>query len=262
MSRELLRLRGVHFVRNDRCILQDISLSVQPGEIATLIGPNGAGKSTLVQIALGLLRPTRGEVVRRAESVGYVPQAAAFEPTLPICVSRFLRLERGARRAQCDIDAMLDQTGVGGLADASLHSLSGGEMRRVLLARALLRNPQLLVMDEPSAGLDINGQGEFYRLIESIRAARNCGVLLVSHDLYMVMAATNKVYCLNRHLCCSGQPDAVRRHPEFLALFGTQAARELAVYRHHQDRHNNVHDDVQDDVHGDMQSKAQYGNQS
>lgn len=240
----LLRLERISLRRHGRAILQEVSLSVSAGEIVTLIGPNGAGKSSLVKIALNLLAPDSGVVERRAGlSLGYVPQQVEFDPTLPLTVRRFLN-PRG-QHSRSALAQQLAQAGADGLQDAPLQSLSGGEMRRVLLARALLRNPALLIMDEPGAGMDINGQSELYRLIQAIRERRRCGILLVSHDLYMVMAATDRVFCLNRHLCCSGQPEDVRRHPQFLALFGEQATPALAVYQHRHDHTHGPHGEIQ-----------------
>ncbi len=242
----LIHLERITIERDGQTILQNVDLSVGIGEIVTLIGPNGAGKSTLVKIALNLLTPDRGTVQRRAGlSIGYVPQTVDFDQTLPLTVERFLKL--GHRYAAAAIDQMLAQVGVAGLRAAPMHSISGGEMRRVLLARALLRDPDLLIMDEPSAGMDINGQAELYRLIQAIRDQRRCGILLVSHDLYMVMASTDRVFCINRHICCCGQPEDVRRHPQFLALFGRQAAEELAVYHHRHDHQHDLHGAVGSD---------------
>jgi len=241
----LLRMRGVTFRRGARVILERASLTVGGGEIVTLIGPNGAGKSTLVRIALGLLAADSGTVARAPDlRIGYVPQHAAFDPTLPLNVRRFLDLS--PRPGDVDAAARaLTQAGAAELFDAPMQSLSGGEMRRVLLARALLREPNFLILDEPGAGMDVGGQAELYRLFQAIRARRRCAILLVSHDLHMVMAATDRVFCLNRHLCCSGQPEDVRRHPEFVALFGARAAAELAVYQHHHDHSHDLHGDVQ-----------------
>ena len=239
----LIKLGQISLSHNAKTILQNVDLSVHAGEIVTLIGPNGAGKTTLVKIALNLLTPNSGTVERQAGlSIGYIPQKIEFDQTLPLTVRRFLKPER--RQPRPPLEQMLRQAGAAGLLDSPLQSLSGGEMRRVLLARALLRNPDLLIMDEPSAGMDINGQAELYRLIQAIREQRRCGILLVSHDLYMVMAATDRVFCLNRHLCCSGQPEDVRRHPEFVALFGRRAASELAVYHHHHDHEHGLHGDI------------------
>ena len=246
----LINLERINFKRNGKTILQDIDLSVGGGEIVTLIGPNGAGKSTLVKIALRLLAPDDGVVTQRPGlSVGYVPQQIEFDPTLPLTVRRFLNLQR--RYARAAIDHALAQAGADDVRDAPLQGLSGGEVRRVLLARALLRDPGLLIMDEPSAGMDINGQGELYRLIQTLRERLRCGILLVSHDLYMVMAATDRVFCLNRHLCCSGQPEDVRRHPQFLALFGERVASELTIYHHHHDHKHGLHGEVEPAASGD-----------
>lgn len=243
-STPLLRLDGVTFRRAGRVILDRAELAVGDGEIVTLIGPNGAGKSTLVKIALGLLSPDAGIVARAPNlRIGYVPQHTEFDPTLPLTVRRFLGLSRGDESTDAAAQA-LTQAGAADLYDAPMQALSGGEMRRVLLARALLRAPHLLILDEPGAGMDLGGQVELYRLFQTIRARRRCAILLVSHDLHMVMAATDRVFCLNRHLCCSGQPEDVRRHPEFVQMFGQRAAAELAVYQHHHDHSHDLHGDV------------------
>ena len=253
----LLRLSGINLQRGGKILLQDVDLSVCAGEIVTLIGPNGAGKSMLVKIALNLLQPDRGTVERRHRlSIGYVPQKIEFDQTLPLTVRRFLKLqsrhpqdstEHALTQAldQAGVSDLGDLGGLGELRDAPLQSLSGGEMRRVLLARALLREPDLLIMDEPAAGMDIHGQTELYRLVQNIRERRQCGILLVSHDLFMVMASTDRVFCLNRHLCCSGQPEDVRQHPQFLALFGDRVAQELAVYHHRHDHEHDLHGDIE-----------------
>lgn len=238
----LLSIADVNFSRNGKTILQDINMSVCTGEIVTLIGPNGAGKSTLIRIALGLVKADSGMVEQCNNlSIGYVPQNIKFEKTLPLTVSRFLQLDR---RSHKSFTALLEQSGMPelqALRDTPLQSLSGGEIQRVLFARALSHNPNLLVLDEPGSGMDIPGQSKLYRLIQTIRDQHNCGILLVSHDLYMVMAATDRVFCLNRHLCCSGQPEDVRRHPEFAALFGTPASTEFALYHHQHEHEQRLH---------------------
>ena len=243
----LLNLSRVSYRRNGREILQDISLSVRAGEIVTLIGPNGAGKTTLASIALGLRRPDSGAVERRRGlRLGYVPQKIAIDRALPLTVRRFLQLE--PPHANLTPAHALAQAGAPEeLLNAPMQSISGGETRRVLLARALLREPDLLILDEPSAGMDLSGQAELYRLIRNIREHKRahmdgggrCGVLLISHDLHMVMAATDRVFCLNRHMCCSGRPESVRRHPQFLRLFGAHEG--LAVYQHHHDHEHDLH---------------------
>lgn len=232
---------GVRAGRNE--ILHDVDLEVRAGEIVSLIGPNGAGKTTLVRVMLDLIRPVRGHVRRRSHLViGYVPQRLHLDPILPLTVRRFLSIGHGRRRL--DLAAILAEVGSAHLLDAAMHDLSGGEFQRVMLARALAREPDLLILDEPAQGVDFSGQLELYRLIDQIRTRRGCGVLLVSHDLHIVMAATDRVVCLNRHVCCSGQPEAVSRHPEYVALFGPRAARELAVYTHEHDHRHDLAGEV------------------
>lgn len=227
---------SVQFAR--RPVLSGVSLTLTPGRILTLLGPNGAGKSTLVRVVLGLLAPTSGRVQRDAGlRIGYVPQKLHIDPTLPVSVERFMLLTRGAKRA--DILPALKRVQAGHLLNAPLQKLSGGETQRVLLARALLNQPQLLVLDEPTQGVDVNGQVALYDLIDQLRHELNCAVLMVSHDLHLVMAKTDEVLCLNHHICCSGTPEAVSQHPEFIAMFGPRGAQQLAIYRHH---HNHRHD--------------------
>lgn len=216
-----------------RVILDHVDLQVRPGEVVTLIGPNGAGKTTLVRAVLGLVRPSHGEVRRRPGlRIGYMPQRLTVDATLPLTVRRFLGLWRPTTAAR--IESALAEAGVTHVADSPVQSVSGGEMQRVLLARALLGEPDLLVLDEPDQAVDVHGQAELFSRIEALRRARGCGVLLVSHDLHTVMARTDRVLCLNRHVCCHGSPEDVSRHPEYHALFGRHAA-DLAVYVHHHD---------------------------
>lgn len=232
----LLALSEVNLTASGRRILEDIDLAVHPREIVTLIGPNGAGKTTLVKLALGLLAPDKGRIERRPGlKIGYVPQHISIDPVLPLTVGRFLTL---ALRAPRDaVHAALERVGVAAIARSPVQSISGGEMRRVLLARALLRDVDLLVLDEPTQGVDVIGQGELYKLVSEIRDERGCGVLIVSHDLHLVMAATDHVVCLDHHVCCHGSPQTVRRDPSYLALFGHRAAEELAFYTHDQHAH-------------------------
>jgi zinc transport system ATP-binding protein len=219
-------------------LLSAVDLAVGRGEIVSLIGPNGAGKTTLLRALLGVLKPTAGMVSRaKGLVVGYVPQRFQLDPVLPLTVERFMTI--GLAPSPGALDAALAEVGAAHLRQALMHELSGGEFQRALLARALLREPDLLMLDEPGQGLDFSGQLELYGLIEQIRNRRGCGVLLVSHDLHIVMAATDRVVCLNRHVCCSGRPEAVSRHPEYMALFGPRAATSLAVYSH---EHDHAHD--------------------
>ncbi|HEY0838400.1 MAG TPA: zinc ABC transporter ATP-binding protein ZnuC [Azospirillum sp.] len=219
-----------------RPVLDRVELTVNAGEVVTLIGPNGAGKTTLVRAVLGLVRPTSGTVRRKAGlRIGYMPQRLSIDGTLPLTVRRFLSLWRPVSAAR--IDAALEEAGVAHLARSPVQAVSGGELQRVLLARALLADPDLLVLDEPDQGVDVHGQAELFNRIDRLRRAHGCGVLLVSHDLHTVMARTDRVICLNGHVCCSGPPEDVSRHPEYHQLFGSHAA-ELAVYLH---RHDHAH---------------------
>jgi zinc transport system ATP-binding protein len=233
----LIEARAVTVRIGQHELLGAVDLAVGRGEIVSLIGPNGAGKTTLLRALLGVLQPSAG-AVRRAPGlvVGYVPQRLQLDPVLPLTVERFMTI--GLAPARAAVQGALAEVGAAHLRHALMHELSGGEFQRALLARALLRRPDLLLLDEPGQGLDFSGQIELYGLIEQIRDRRGCGVLLVSHDLHIVMAATDRVVCLNRHVCCSGRPEAVSQHPDYMALFGPRAA-GLAVYAH---EHDHAHD--------------------
>ncbi|HBV40317.1 MAG TPA: zinc ABC transporter ATP-binding protein ZnuC [Erwinia sp.] len=234
----LISLEKISVSFGQRTVLANISLTLEPGRILTLLGPNGAGKSTLVRVVLGLISPTSGSVVRHEQlRIGYVPQKIHLDATLPLTVERFMLLRGGVKRG--DILPALKRVQAAQLLNAPLQKLSGGEMQRVLLARALLNQPQLLVLDEPTQGVDVNGQVALYDLIDQLRRELNCGVLMVSHDLHLVMAKTDEVLCLNQHICCSGSPEAVSQHPEFISMFGPRGAEQLAIYRH---QHNHRHD--------------------
>ena len=234
----LVSLENVSVSFGQRRVLSEVSLNLKPGKILTLLGPNGAGKSTLVRVVLGLVAPDAGVIVRQDKlRIGYVPQKLHLDATLPLTVSRFLRLRPGTRKA--DILPALKRVQAGHLGEAPLQKLSGGETQRVLLARALLSSPQLLVLDEPTQGVDVNGQVALYDLIDQLRRELNCAVLMVSHDLHLVMAKTDEVLCLNHHICCSGTPEVVSMHPEFISMFGHRGAEQLGIYRHN---HNHRHD--------------------
>lgn len=234
----LVSLDRISVAFGERNVLSDISLNLQSGRILTLLGPNGAGKSTLVRVVLGLLAPTAGILQKQPNlRIGYVPQKLHLDATLPLTVGRFMRLRPGVK--QQDILPALKRVQAAHLLAQPMQKLSGGETQRVLLARALLNQPQLLVLDEPTQGVDVNGQLALYDLINQLRQEFNCGVLMVSHDLHLVMAKTDEVLCLNQHVCCSGAPEVVSMHPQFIAMFGPRGAEQLAVYRHH---HNHRHD--------------------
>src|SRR6267154_1950882 len=218
LSTPLLAADNVSLSYGGVKILDTVSLSLKPGEIVTLIGPNGSGKTTLVRVLLGLIRPQTGRVVRNAERIGYVPQFFVRDRSLPITALRFCLLFSGANKDEAM--AALERTGVAHVAEHQLHSLSGGEMARVALARVILKRPELLVLDEPLAGVDIAGEAALYELIARMRTELGAAILLVSHDLHVVMAAADHVVCLNRHVCCEGDAAAVVRDPAFIALFG------------------------------------------
>lgn len=244
-SPPLVSAHGLSVRFGGRTVLSGIDLAVQPGEVVTLIGPNGAGKSTLVRALLGLVAPSGGRIERKKGiTVGYLPQRLTIDPTLPMTVRRFLRL--WGRADDATLAALLEEVGVPDLIDQPVQGLSGGETQRVLIARALMREPDLLVLDEPNQGVDVGGQAAMFKLIDRLRRRRGCGVLLISHDLHLVMAETDRVVCLNGHVCCEGHPEDVSRHPEYLALFGPAADGALAVYQHHHDHSHDVHGEVVD----------------
>jgi zinc transport system ATP-binding protein len=239
----LIELSDVSLRLDGTDVLQHVDLTLRPDEIVTLIGPNGAGKTTLLRVALGLTKPTSGTVRRkRGATFGYVPQRFAVDPTLPLTVGRFLSLPRRRRRAQ--VADALAEVGVPEAIDRELPTLSGGEFQRVMLARALLRRPEVLVLDEPLQGVDVTGQVALFELIAQLRRAHGFAVLMVSHDLHLVMRQTDHVLCLNHHVCCRGEPASVSRHPDYQRLFGTEAARALAVYSHAHDHEHDAHGNV------------------
>ncbi|MBT2971207.1 MAG: zinc ABC transporter ATP-binding protein ZnuC [gamma proteobacterium symbiont of Ctena orbiculata] len=240
----LLEAREISIRLQGRQLLERVSLQVGQGEIVTLIGPNGAGKTTLVRIILGLLKADQGEVVvKPGVRIGYMPQQLALSENMPLRVERFLSL--GADRSASDFATIVDELLIGKLLRQPMQRLSGGERQRVLLARALMRRPELLVLDEPVQGVDVTGQAALYSLITEIRERFGCGVLMISHDLHLVMATTDQVLCLNQHVCCSGHPESVSQHPAYLELFGAPASARLAVYTHHHDHTHDIHGDVE-----------------
>jgi zinc transport system ATP-binding protein len=234
----LISARGITVSRHGRDLLTDVNLDILEREIVTLIGPNGAGKTTLVRVLLGLEKPDRGVVHRRRDlRIGYVPQRFDSDAVIPMTVERFLML--GGSYGTGRITEILDHVDATSVRHQQLGELSGGELQRVVLARALLRDPNLLVLDEPVQGVDYSGEADLYNLIGRLRDEVGFGVLLVSHDLHIVMGRSDRVICLNRHVCCSGVPEAVAQHPSYERLFGAEAARAFALYRHH---HDHSHD--------------------
>lgn len=233
----LIEARDLGLVRGGRVILDHVSLAVRRGQVVVVIGPNGAGKTCLLRVLLGLWEPSSGELVRaRRMRIGYMPQRVQLDPILPLSVRRFLTLRHRVPEAR--LHFWLEQVGVPELLQAPIQTLSGGELQRVLLARALLAEPDLLVLDEPAQGVDVVGQGEVFDLIDRLRREVGCGVLMVSHELHLVMAAADVVVCINQHVCCTGHPEEVSRHPEYLRLFPEAGVRGIGLYTHH---HNHVH---------------------
>lgn len=250
--KELLSCTNLDLKFGERTVLDNIDLKVCAGEIVTVIGPNGAGKSSLIKAILGLTRIQAGNIKRMPLlKVGYMPQRLPLDPILPLTVGRLLTVtQRASRSAQLEV---LDQTGVAHLINEQVSSLSGGELQRVLLARALIRRPDLLVLDEPTQGVDFAGEAQLYQLIARLRDEQGYGILMVSHDLHLVMAATDRVICLNQHICCAGEPESVQKHPEYLAMFGPRVADNLAVYTHHHDHHHDISGAVVSDSRGDRE---------
>ncbi|MCU9847406.1 metal ABC transporter ATP-binding protein [Defluviimonas sp. WL0024] len=234
----LIEARGLAVRHGALPVLRDVDIAVRAGEIVTILGPNGSGKSTLVRALIGLEPAAAGAVVRRPGlRIGYVPQRLQIDPVLPLTVRRFLSLPR--RVADAEAAAALERTGVGGLGARQMSALSGGQLQRVLLARALLGRPEILILDEPTQGLDQIGEAAFYRLLEEVRQESGAAVLMVSHDLHVVMSTSDRVICLNGHVCCEGAPKVVSAAPEYRALFGHGTGGALALYRH---EHDHDHD--------------------
>ena len=234
----LVKLNEVGFQQNKKWLVKGVSLQVERGKIVTLIGPNGSGKSTTAKIALGIYKNIEGQVEKFTNNIGYVPQKISIDWTLPLRVKDFMLLTDNLKDDA--LDEALTLTGVKHLKDKNLGNLSGGEFQRVLLARAISKKPELLVLDEPVQGVDFTGEIALYELIKKISEKINCGILLISHDLHTVMTATDHVVCLNGHVCCSGSPKDVARNNEYKALFGEQASQTLSVYEHkHDHEHSN-----------------------
>ena len=232
----LVKLNNAGYQHNDKWLVKGVSLSVEKGKIVTLIGPNGSGKSTTAKIALGIYKKIDGQVEKYTNKIGYVPQKISIDWTLPLRVHDFMLLTEDLDDES--INEALSLTGVVHLKDKNLGDLSGGEFQRVLLARAISKKPEFLVLDEPVQGVDFTGEIALYELIKKISDELNCGILLISHDLHTVMTATDHVVCLNGHVCCSGTPIDVAKNNEYKALFGEQASQILTRYEH---KHDHVH---------------------
>ena len=237
-NKTLVQLNNAGFRQNGKWLVEGVSLKVEKGKIVTLIGPNGSGKSTTAKIALGIYKNIEGNVEKYTNKIGYVPQKISIDWTLPLRVYDFMLLTENINEDA--IDEALNLTGVIHLKNKNLGNLSGGEFQRVLIARAISKKPELLVLDEPVQGVDYTGEIALYELIKKISDTLNCGILLISHDLHTVMTATDHVVCLNGHVCCSGTPMDVAKNNEYKTLFGEKASQILSVYEH---KHDHVHSD-------------------
>ncbi len=237
----LISAENISVIRERKHILKDISFEIAAREFLTVIGPNGAGKSMLLKCLMEFYKPDSGSIKRNPDlTIGYLPQQFVVDRTMPITVERFLCLRRQTN--QVELDRVIAETQIESLLERPLFVLSGGQTQRVLLARALLDQPNLLILDEPAQNLDVSGQLGFYKLIERVHAERELSVLMVSHDLHLVMSSTQKVICLYHHICCSGEPQAVARDPEFISLFGNDMAKLMSVYHHsHDHQHDHLH---------------------
>ncbi|MDU9002232.1 metal ABC transporter ATP-binding protein [Sedimentitalea todarodis] len=249
MTTPLISAKGLDIVQGGRVILKGVTLDIVPGEIVTIVGPNGSGKSTLLRALIGALPPKHGTVTQAPNlRIGYVPQRLAIDNALPMTVRRFLSLPH--RIDNKTAQSALDQASVPDIANRQMAALSGGQFQRVLLARALLDRPQLLLLDEATQGLDQPGSAAFYRQIEDVRRDLGCAVVMVSHDLHVVMAASDRVLCINGHICCEGTPEIVASAPAYRALFGSGTKGALALYRH-EHSHSHDHDHAHEHDHGD-----------
>ena len=247
MNEVLLSAKGLGVKRSNRWLIKDVDISLEAGQITTVIGPNGAGKSTLVRSLLNLIKPSCGNIeAAKGLRIGYMPQKLKLEDTLPLTVARFLDLgHHKMHQLTPELwQTLLHECRAEKLLDRPMQQLSGGETQRVLLLRAVLRKPHLLVLDEPVQGVDVTGQVSLYNLIGQVRNILGCGILMVSHDLHLVMAATDQVICLNQHICCSGHPEQVSQDPAFTDLFGHQGASNLALYNHQHNHHHTSHGEI------------------
>ncbi len=215
-------------------IIDRISLHLNKGEITTLIGPNGGGKTSIARILLGVLRPTSGTITKNSNiKIGYMPQKIEVERTIPMTVENFLTLSTHKIIFDDHIRSLISRLKLENILQKQIHDLSGGQMQKILFLRAIINKPDLLVLDEPTQYMDIGATEEFYQIIDEIRKAQHCAILLISHDLHMVMQKTDFVFCVNHHVCCHGSPESINQHPEYLSLFGNKSA--LGIYQHHHD---------------------------
>ena len=242
----LVEVQNVEVRAGSKPLVAGISLSIKSGEVVSIIGPNGAGKTTLIKTVLGLIQPSNGRVIRRTGlKIGYMPQYLPIDRNMPLTACRFLDL--AGHFGEEARSRVLEETGIPKIINNSIHDISRGEWQRLLLARALLKEPDLLVLDEPVQAVDVSGQAELYKLINNVRNRYQCGVLMVSHDLHLVMSSTDRVVCINTHLCCEGHPDVVSQDPSYVALFGPGISETLALYRHAHDHEHDISGSINHD---------------
>lgn len=247
MTSVLIQAEHISYEANSRRILSNVSMTLSKDEVVTIIGPNGAGKTSLLRILIGLTQPSAGKIhYPTALTFGYMPQKLHLNTNMPLPVSSFLNV---GKKAKVLTQSILNELNIEHIYQQSMHKLSGGERQRVLLARALLREPDVLILDEPAQGVDISGQNRLYELINNVRKRHHCAVLMVSHDLHVVMAKTDRVICLNQHICCHGHPDTITSDSAYLSLFGDIDSPALAPYTHHHDHHHDLHGKVVDGKH-------------
>jgi zinc transport system ATP-binding protein len=234
----LANLENVFLTINEQQILKNIDLEIKQGEITTLIGPNGGGKTSIARILIGILKASSGKVfVQKQSVIGYIPQKLEIEKTIPLRVIDFLQLFLVSKSTFSiqKIYQLSNKLGITNFLEKSIHKISGGEMQKILLVRALINNPNILVLDEPTTSMDVSAQAEFYQIIEEIKEHNNCAILIISHDLHIVMQKTDQVICVNHHICCHGSPESINKHPEYLSLFSKKSIDNIAIYSHHHD---------------------------
>ena len=233
----LVTLKNAGVFKDDKWLVKGITFEINNGQIVTLIGPNGSGKTTTAKMILNILKPSEGSVSVKTSNISYLPQKINIDWSIPLRVIDFMNITSEINKTE--VFENLKLTGVENLIEKNLVDLSGGEFQRVLLARAISRKPQLLILDEPVQGVDFNGEIKLYQLIKNISEKFNCGILLISHDLHFVMSSTNHVICLNGHVCCSGTPHDVAKDPSYIEIFGENAASTLSLYKHDHDHYHN-----------------------
>lgn len=239
ITNALISAKNVSVLKHQKSILDNIDIQISKNDFITIIGPNGAGKTMLLKCLMGFYKPTSGRIERKEKlKIGYMPQSISIINTMPITVKDFITVRK--EYDDISLNKVITEVSIGEIVNKQLSVLSGGEMQRVLLARSLLNNPDLLILDEPAQNLDISGQLNFYKLIQEIYSKRDISILMVSHDLHLVMVSTKKVLCLYKHICCSGAPQQIAKDPEFLSMFGKDMANMMSIYQHSHD-HNHDH---------------------